>query len=294
AGAMHGRPEMGLGQAICGAIFYILLAVWLIWMGIGSIKARRWARALILVFSWLWLVCGIQGLFYTVMFSLKVAEQVMVADGQMPPAMVTVAKVMMTGFMTVFGVIIPGVLVLFYKGKNVKATCEHRDSKIRWTDNNPLPVLALSMILVIGAVSIMASGPFYGWVIPFFGVILSGISGAVVSIVVILLLGYLALGTYKLSLKAWKGVVALIIFWTLSGIITFSRVGLLAIFEKMNFPEQSLEFMKQSVLQNETYLIWYFVLWSVLLLGYLLYIKRFFVPAPASGTAQPGAGTESA
>src|ERR1035438_6551077 len=35
------------------------LAVALIWLGIGSIKARRWARALLLIFSWSWLVMGI-------------------------------------------------------------------------------------------------------------------------------------------------------------------------------------------------------------------------------------------
>jgi hypothetical protein len=293
AAGIPGRPEMGLGQVIYGAVLYLLLAAWLIWMGIGSIKARRWARALILVSSWIWLVCGIQGLLYVVMFALKATEQVMVADGQMNPAMVTVMKVMMTGFITVFGMIIPGVLVLFYNGKNVKATCEHRDSKVRWTDNSPLPVLALSLILGLGAVTCLASGLAYGWVIPFFGVILSGMSGAAISIVVILLLGYLALGTYKLSLKAWKGAVVLVVAVVLSAGITFSRVGLLAFFEKLNLPEQSLEVMKQGVLQNETFLIFFFVLWFVLLLGYLLYIKRFFAPAPATGTAQPGTGTES-
>jgi hypothetical protein len=35
------------------------LAVALIWLGIGSIMARRWARALLLIFSWSWLIMGI-------------------------------------------------------------------------------------------------------------------------------------------------------------------------------------------------------------------------------------------
>src|SRR5208283_2529435 len=41
------------------ASIYGVLAVALVWLGIGSIKARRWARALLLIFSWSWLVMGV-------------------------------------------------------------------------------------------------------------------------------------------------------------------------------------------------------------------------------------------
>ena len=42
-------PPVDVGMMIPGLLFYVSLAVWFIWMGIGSIKARRWARALLLV-----------------------------------------------------------------------------------------------------------------------------------------------------------------------------------------------------------------------------------------------------
>src|SRR5579863_3045553 len=38
---------------------YGFLTVALIWLGIGSVQARRWARALLLIFSWSWLLMGI-------------------------------------------------------------------------------------------------------------------------------------------------------------------------------------------------------------------------------------------
>ena len=38
---------------------YGILAVALVWLGIGSIMARRWARALLLIFSWTWLIMGL-------------------------------------------------------------------------------------------------------------------------------------------------------------------------------------------------------------------------------------------
>src|SRR5579863_3679299 len=38
---------------------YGVMAVALVWLGIGSIMARRWARALLLIFSWSWLLVGV-------------------------------------------------------------------------------------------------------------------------------------------------------------------------------------------------------------------------------------------
>ena len=57
-------PPVGASMMIPGILFYVLIAVWSIWMGIGSIKARRWARALLLVTSWLWLISGMVGLVF--------------------------------------------------------------------------------------------------------------------------------------------------------------------------------------------------------------------------------------
>jgi len=58
------RPTM----MIPAILLYVVLAAWFIWMGIGSIKARRWARALVLVTSWIWLVGGIGGLVFLMLF----------------------------------------------------------------------------------------------------------------------------------------------------------------------------------------------------------------------------------
>src|SRR5438132_6421360 len=41
------------------ALLYGLLALLFIWLGVGSIQSRRWARALSLILSWTWLLTGI-------------------------------------------------------------------------------------------------------------------------------------------------------------------------------------------------------------------------------------------
>ena len=68
---------------IPGILFYTLLAVWFIWVGIGSIKARRWARALILISSWLWLICGVSG-FVIILLLLPNMYDQMGESGKVP------------------------------------------------------------------------------------------------------------------------------------------------------------------------------------------------------------------
>src|SRR5271156_3567557 len=42
-----------------GVFVYLLLAVAFIWLGIGSLLCRRWARALALIIAWTWLLSGL-------------------------------------------------------------------------------------------------------------------------------------------------------------------------------------------------------------------------------------------
>ena len=269
---------MSVRMMIPGVLFYVLLAVWFIWMGIGSIKARRWARALLLVSSWLWLICGVGGLIFMLFFLSNIYDRTG-KNAQMPPAAVLIMKFVMIGFMTVFYVVIPAVFVLFYKSKNVKATCEFRDSQVRWTDKCPLPVLAVSFIFGLWAVSMLFMG-LHRWTIPFFGFILSGMTGASVSLVAMLLYLYVAWGTYKLNIRAWWCSVLLIIAWALSTVITFSRVSIWDLYEKMGFPEQQLEIMRNSGISQSPIMPLFLGIWFLGLLGYLLYTRRYFVNFP--------------
>ncbi|MHC4112136.1 MAG: hypothetical protein ACYSUY_13770 [Planctomycetota bacterium] len=259
---------------IPAVLIYALLAAWCICMGIGSIKARRWTRALLLVTSWIWLIGGIGGFIFVLLFMPDMFEK-MGENEQMPAGAALIVKYVVMGFMAVFYVIIPVVLVLFYGSKNVKATCEFRDTKVRWTDKCPLPVLALSLMFGLWVVSMLSMG-FYGWTIPFFGFILSGAKGAAVVLVVMLLSGYIAWGTYRLSIKAWWCAVLLVVGWAVSAGVTFSRVSLVDYYEKMNFPEQQLDMIKQSMPQGNSMLL-FCGLSLVGFLGYLLYTRRYFV-----------------
>ena len=242
--------------------------------GIGSIRARRWARALVLVSSWVWLIGGIVGLVSVLLLMPDMYDQ-MAKSGQMPQLMARIMKYVVAAFMIVFYVLVPGALVLFYGSKNVKATCESRDPHIRWTDKCPLPVLSVSLIFAVWAVSILFMG-LYGWVIPFFGFILSGMTGAAAALAVMLVSAYAAWGTYKLSIKAWWCSVLLIVAWTVSVGITFSRVSMWEFYEKMGFPQQQLDIMKHYDMPQGSSMALFVGFWAICFLGLLLYTKRYF------------------
>ncbi len=278
AAAGKGAAEgFSLRMMIPGVLFYVALAVWFIWMGIGSVKARRWARALILISSWLWLIGGVCG-FISILVILPNMFDKMGASGEMPKDAVIIMKYVMAALWAVIYVVIPGVLVLFYSGKDVKATCEYRDPQERWTDKCPLPVLVVSFVSAAWAVSILSMG-IYKWTIPFFGSFVSGMTGAIVILVLTLLLAYTAWGAYKLDIKAWWCALLVHIGWSFSAIITFSTVGMDKFYERMDFPREQLDMMKQYGTLWESSMSLILGFWAIIILAYLIYVRRYFIDA---------------
>jgi len=282
--AQDGAEAVNVKMMIPGLLVYLLAAVWFVTMGIGSIMTKRWARAIILVSSWLWLICGVFGFIFILFFMPDMYGE-MEASGQIPPGAAVVAKVVMMAFLTVIYLIIPGTFVLFYGSRHIKATCEYRDPKIRWTDKCPLPVLAVSLVCTVWAVSMLWMGAF-NWAIPLFGVVLSGLSGMIIVLVSALLFAYIAWGTYKLDIKAWWCAIIAVVVWFLSTIITFSRGDLLTYYEKMDFPPQQLEIMKKyNSMMTGPVMSGMMALWVIFIILYLMYVRKYFVAA--SGRKRP-------
>ncbi|MEI7948029.1 MAG: hypothetical protein WCJ02_15115 [bacterium] len=259
---------------IPGILIYVLMAVCFIWLGIGSIQARRWARALCLVSAWLWFISGITGILFMLMFMPDMYEQ-MSKDGQMPANVVTVVKYVTFGFMAVIYIIIPGSFILFYGSKNTKATCEHRDPVVRWTDKCPLPVLVMTLMSGCCAACLPFMG-LYGWTVPFFGTIVTGVAGAGIALIFLVLLVYITRGLYRLDMKAWWCATGLTVGWGASCTITFSRITLMEFYEKMNFPAQQLEIMRKMSFTQSHSLTYACLFWVIVVLAFLIYTRRYF------------------
>ncbi len=266
--------EISLTTMLPGIIIYLLAALWLGWMGVGSIKARRWARALTLVAAWIGLIYGVGGLVVMLVLMPEMATQ-MPAGQEITPAMATTMQVAMIGLMAVVGVVIPGALVLFYRRGKVKAAVEAFDPRPRWTDQRPLPVLAACLMIALGAVSALSTG-FFGWVVPFFGIVLSGGPGAVIVLAAAAAALYVAWGLFRQRPRAWWAALLLTVAFGLSTGLTMARVGLLGIIERMRFPEQQLELMRQTWGSHEWLMTLNGLVWFAGFLAFLLYLRRYF------------------
>jgi hypothetical protein len=270
AGATPADPRVTLPAIVP----YALVAVAGIWLGIGSIRARRWAWALTLVLAWIWLVCGAVGLLYLFLFLRGMFEQMGQAQN-MPPGAVLFLHVFTGGMMGCIYVLLPGGVILFYQSRHVRATCERKDPQVRWTDKCPLPVLAVSLLLGIGALySLMPLA--YRGVCPWFGTLLEGAAGALLVLVNAVLFACLSWGTYKLRVWAWIGSIALVAFWGASSLLTFSRVGSQELYERMGYSEEQLALMQQFGAMDQMQMAWMVGISVGIYLAYLLYVGRYF------------------
>ena len=255
---------------------FILFSVWFLVMGFGSIYVRRWARALSLVVGWMWFVFGSFG-FISSCFFLPGMYSQMPMGTDVPAYFPKIMMFSTLGFMGVFMVAIPGMLVLLYSGRNVKATCEHYNPEVCWTDLCPLPVLAVSLFFATWAffpVATIAFLKFY----PFFSFRIEGIPAYILLLIFCVANLYIAREVYKLKPWAWWGVIALILLGHLPFSVSFAFMKPDDYAEIVGVSMQEMEKMgmQNMWMPGSPGMIGLTVFWFVAMIGYLVYVKKFF------------------
>ena len=261
---------------------YGALAVALVWLGIGSIMARRWARALLLIFSWSWLIMGVFVLVCMTFFIPKILAN-MSSSGTsdhtaVSSAAIVMAMVVMLLIFGVFFVILPAVWTFFYNSRHVKATCEARDPVTRWTDACPLPVLGFCLWLVF-SVPMMLIMPIAGHcVMPFFGIFLTGMPGAILCLAIAALWSYAAWSLYKLEQRGWWLILIALCVFMASAVLTFARHDMMEMYRLMNYPEAQIEQIQKTGLLVGNRMGWLMVVFHVAVPGLPLLHKKISLP----------------
>jgi hypothetical protein len=265
------------------------MAAVLITLGIGSIRARRWARVLSLILGWGWLLVGIIAMVVYAIVLPKTLGAAAAAGGQPLPeaAKVVAIVVAMTIFAFIF-ILLPGAIVLFYQGKHVKATCAARDPIAGWTDACPLPVLALALWIAFGGLFMLLMPPIYHGVAPFFGVLISGIPGTLFYLAISALWMYSAWTIYHLKVSGWWVVLIVTLLFSVSNLLTFTRVDLMQMYRMMGYPEAQIEQLQRLQFLQSGAMIWMIAGGFLPLVLYLLYVRRFF----RKGQSQTMQGSE--
>lgn len=272
-------PPANTAAILPAMSIYIILAVALIWLGIGSIKARRWARALLLIFSWSWLVMGV---FMTAAMPFFMGK----AFANLPPnpntgqpvmtaAAITGMIVFMVIFFGVFFVLVPALWTYFYNSRHVKATCEARDPVARWTDACPLPVLAFSLWTWLAVPTVLVLSLTGRAVMPFFGMFLSGLTGGLACLLIAAVWGWSGWRLYRLDVRGWWLILIAMTLFLVSTLLTYSHHSIIEMYELQGLPQAQIDQIQKMGLFTGNRMGWFTVLFTLPFVGYLLFIKKY-------------------
>jgi hypothetical protein len=279
-------PDMKT-MALAG-ITYLVMAALTIWVGIGSVKVRRWARPVLLVVGWTWLAMGVISFGHWILFGASMREMMTAGvqpGGPQPPvAMIRAMTAVMGVMMFVFMVVLPALLVWLYRRRGVRETVEFFDRRYAWTDRCPTPVLAVSMWLIFAAVGSVVYSMYA--VFPLFGRFVTGPAAIAALLAVAAVFGWLAWGAYRLKSWAWWGAAFVWTLWAGSMVWTFTSLGYSEFYRQAGYSPREVDMMMRYSGQMEDSTVWMIALSNVAMIAYLLYVRKYFVAGPPP---EPGA-----
>jgi hypothetical protein len=260
----------------------VLIAVAFVWVGVGLARAQRWAWALTVSASWVWLALG-SVMFVHVILTVPATSAALTDKATMPPGFALLMRIVPIATSAFTYLVVPGVLLALCHHGSVRATCERRDPRTRWTDRCPLPVLALSLLFAFSM-----SSPFsMSDCLPVFGIYLSGAAGVAVAVLVACLMAWLAWGTYRRQPAAWWVALVVAVVGTADMFVMYAAMDLSEMYQKMGMPAEQIEPLQKAGLFAllSRYGPWLTLASGIGFLAYLAFVRRYFgsaeVPSPS-------------
>ncbi len=271
--AFQGR-QIPISSVLLGVFFYTAMAAAFITLGVGSIRTRRWAQSLTLLFSWLVLIAGAVTLVLIIFYAGDMFEQIG-AVAQIDPTVLNIVLIITYVFIAVFFILVPGIFILVYQSKSVIKTVQKYDSRENWTDKCPLPLMAHSFFLLYVAIAPLFLISF-GLVVPFFGIFLAGWPAAIFYLANSIICIYLAIEVYRLNIRAWHYSLYLFLLWLVSAFITLLNNDWTEVYQYMNIPAEQVAVMKNmGYLSNRSMHIMLLLTFVSYLIFYF-YAKKYF------------------
>ena len=281
--AMHpeelGIPRSAIGAAgltsvLPAAVLFALLGAAFIACGVGSLKAKRWVRPVMLTLSWTWLAAGSISLVLLVVAGREALPGGAGAGDDLPPGVVGAVWAITLGIVAVVEVVLPLVFIWGYRPKDVQLTAEVRHPAPSWADRVPSQVLGLTIALAASAVLMV---PFaFHTVFPIFGVLVGDAPATLLNLAMSALLGALAWGCYRLQSWAWWGVLALTIVFGASASITCLAVSPEDVARSMGLSPEQADALRESGLAGNPWVAGSVALATLTFAVYLLMIRKHF------------------
>ena len=282
AAAAPGAPTrlLWINLAVYGSC-----AAFLVTMGIGTLRARRWARVLMLIASWPALLAFALGAVWIVMLMPSlIAKSPGISTEAARLAVIVI--VLFSALLT----LVPLAFILFYSGRNVRATFENRDRTPTWVDGRPMPILGLTVAMwVCGAGTLMAlprgTTVLFGWLMTGWPAVVAILAQAFVWF-------WLGRQIYWMTPAGWWANVILVTLAHLSGWFTLRIIGLDRLIDLYSGEEGLRAIDPPMLAMMREIMLWVTPLSLVLWLATLVWLRwRYYHPEgdPLRSTASlPG------
>lgn len=253
---------------------YYLIALVLIPLGYGHLKRLRWARTLSLTLLGFWLVAGIP-LIVVFLFMALAAKDLS-----------PVAALIMVVALALSYAVMPGLLMWFYRCRDVRLTFETRDPNSYWTERVPLPVLVLCSLLLFSIVVLHVLILFNG-MFPLLGGLVFDIQGILLIDLSIMVLACLIWGTLRLRTWAWWGSLCYLGVMAFSSILALSKSSYSDILSRMSYPPTEMEALQGLPFQGFHFAALVGIP-LLIALGLVIFSKRYFgMHRPVRGHQKP-------
>lgn len=279
-------PMPGASNLVLSALLYACSAAFFVVMGVGTIYARRWARAIMLIVSWPWLLNMVAFLIFLVVMLRPLMAQIQEAAGApVSPAILIAIPLGLSVFLT----ILPLAFIIFYTRPGVRHAFETTDPQPCWTDGRPPSVLAMALITWIGAAGCLA-GAFYG-TFALFGTMLIGAPAVVAGLAAAGICAWLGWALYRMSFTGWWANLGFAVLLHLSWWMTLSRLGLEGILGAARHDPERMRALRQTGLTALLESPWLVLLSALIWIGVLVALKRHFrtgyPPSRSEGRPSP-------
>ena len=264
ASMVTAQGARGKGSIIPGIAVYGIAGLVFVILGVGSIRARRWARALWLVVSSFWLIGGVLAAAVVALLMASVA------------GVESILLIAILSFFAVFMIGLPASLLAFYRSPHVKATCEAAAPEPCWTDGCPLPVLGAALWFASMTLTLPWMGWLYGGLYPFFGHFVRGAAGHGLWMVSGLLSGIATYGIYRRIHTLWLLGLVLVLGQGISATVTYAVVDPKELFAAMGIEGAALEQIERMGMIRPSYMIGSVAAAILPMVGLLLWARACF------------------
>jgi hypothetical protein len=252
-----------------------------IWVGIASIRCKRWVRPVVISLGWATLIGGVMGL---AGWLLLAKEQI-----RSPPREFKYLTAFMASLISIFGIVIPAAFVWFYSTAAVRQTLAAYDPGPSWTERPPLPVFAGSVNLVLGGLMTLSLATVGA--APFFGQYIEGPAGVLLIVAAAIVMFAAAALFHRVHYLGWAMAVAVVVLGFVSAMLTMSRLGMREFYRAGGaLPGQFDAIDHSRLMTGPTPLVFVAILFGICLI-YLVWVRQYFgqSTAPHADSRSPRA-----